>query len=292
MDGPDLIRDKKRTHMCGDLRASDMDAEVVLMGWVANHRDHGGAVFIDLRDRTGLVQVVFDQADGVEAHAIADRCRNEWVIGVTGKVRSRGDKVNPKMATGEIEVVASYVQVFAAAETPPFEVEDDSETAEEKRLVHRYIDLRRAPLQRNLMIRSQVSQVARRTLSELGFLELETPYMVKYTPGGARNFLVPSRLTPGSFYALAESPQLFKQLFMVAGFDRYFQIAKCFRDEDLRQDRQPEFTQIDIELSFADEGEVQTTAETVMKNVWREVLDVELPETFPRMTYDEAMASS
>lgn len=289
MEGPRLVAEKKRTHMCGDLRASHIGDEVVLMGWVASHRDHGGAVFIDLRDRTGLVQVVFDQADSVQAHAIADRCRNEWVIGIIGKVRSRGDKVNPKMPTGEIEVIARYIEVFSAAETPPFEVEDETETAEDKRLTHRYIDLRRGPLQRNLMIRSQTAQVARRTLSELGFLELETPYMVKYTPGGARNFLVPSRLNPGSFYALAESPQLFKQLFMVAGFDKYFQIAKCFRDEDLRLDRQPEFTQIDIELSFGDEGDVQATMEAVVANVWREVLSVELPRPFPRMTFDEAM---
>ena len=289
MDGPLLITSRKRSHMCGDLRAEQSGQEVVVMGWVASHRDHGGAVFIDLRDRSGVVQVVFDQADGDAAHAIADRCRNEWVIGVVGRVRSRGSKVNPKMPTGAIEVLASYIEVFASAETPPFEIDDDLDTAEEKRLTYRYLDLRRGPLQRNLAIRSQISQVARRTLAEEGFLELETPYMVKYTPGGARNFLVPSRLNPGSFYALAESPQLFKQLFMVAGFDRYFQIAKCFRDEDLRQDRQTEFTQIDVELSFGDEQDVQTIMEAVLRNVWREVLQVELPETFPRMTYDEAL---
>ena len=289
VDGPRLISEVKRTHMCGELREDHLGREVVLMGWVANHRDHGGAVFIDLRDRSGLVQVVFDQADGEGAHATADRCRHEWVIGIIGKVRSRGDKVNPKMATGAVEVVAGHIEVFSTAETPPFEIDDHVDTAEDKRLVHRYLDLRRGPLQRNLALRSQLSQVARRSLAEQGFLELETPYMVKYTPGGARNFLVPSRLTPGSFYALAESPQLFKQLFMVAGFDRYFQIAKCFRDEDLRQDRQPEFTQIDVELSFGDELDVQTTMETVMRTMWREALGVELPESFPRMTYDEAM---
>ena len=289
MEGPKLITDKKRTHMCGAPRASNIGDEVVLMGWVATRRDHGGAVFIDLRDRTGLVQIVFDQADSAAAHAIADRCRNEWVIGVVGTVRSRGANVNPRMPTGEIEVLVNYVEVFSAAETPPFEIDDDSDTAEDKRLAYRFLDLRRGPLQRALAIRSQISQIARRALSEQGFLELETPYMVKYTPGGARNFLVPSRLTPGSFYALAESPQLFKQLFMVAGFDRYFQIAKCFRDEDLRQDRQPEFTQIDVEMSFGCEEDVQAVMENVFRTVFSEVVGQALPERFPRMTYDEAM---
>ncbi len=289
-DGPRLIAERPRTHMCGALRAEDLGQEVVLMGWVANHRDHGGAVFIDLRDRTGLVQVVFDQADSVPVHAVADRCRSEWVIGVVGRVRSRGDKVNPKLGTGAIEVVAHHIEVFSTAETPPFEITDDVETAEDKRLVHRYLDLRRPALQKNLVMRSKLAQVARRTLADRGFLELETPYMVKYTPGGARNFLVPSRQNPGSFYALAESPQLFKQLFMIAGYDRYFQVAKCFRDEDLRQDRQPEFTQIDVELSFGDEREVKKTMEAVLRAMWLEGLGVQLPDVFPEMGYDEAMA--
>jgi aspartyl-tRNA synthetase len=289
MPGPKLITEKKRSHHCGTLRASHEGEEVVLMGWVQSYRDLGGAVFLDIRDRTGLVQVVFDVAVNAEAHAIADRVRSEWVIGVVGKVRSRGSNVNPKLPTGEIEVLASFIQVFNRAETPPFEIADDVDTAEDKRLAHRYLDLRRPALQRNLLLRSRLNQVARQTLVEHGFTELETPYMVKYTPGGARNFLVPSRLNPGSFYALAESPQLYKQLFMIAGFDRYFQITKCFRDEDLRQDRQPEFTQIDVELSFGDMDDVQRVMEAVVRNMFQQALSVTLPERFPVMTYDEAM---
>jgi aspartyl-tRNA synthetase len=276
--------------MCGDLRSDHIGDEVVLLGWVKTRRDHGGAVFVDLRDRTGYTQVVFDASTHAQAHAIADQLRSEWVIGVVGRVRSRGDNVNDKIPTGAIEVIATYIQVFNKSETPPFELDDDVNTAEEKRLEHRYLDLRRAPMQRNLLMRSQLNHVTRKTLVELGFIELETPYMVKYTPGGARNFLVPCRLSPGTFYALAESPQLFKQLFMISGFDRYFQIVKCFRDEDLRQDRQPEFTQIDLEMSFASETDVQRVMEAVIKALFREVLKVELPAQFPVMTYAEAMA--
>ncbi len=276
--------------MCGDLRDAHIDQEVVLLGWVKTRRDHGGAVFVDLRDRTGYAQVVFDASSSEQTHAIADQLRSEWVIGVIGKVRSRGDNVNAKIPTGAIEVLATYIQVFNRAETPPFEVDDDINTAEEKRLEYRYLDLRRPAMQRNLLMRSQLNHTTRKTLVELGFIELETPYMVKYTPGGARNFLVPCRLQPGAFYALAESPQLFKQLFMVSGFDRYFQIVKCFRDEDLRQDRQPEFTQIDLEMSFASERDVQDVMEAVVRALFHEVLHVELPTPFPVMTYDEAMA--
>ncbi|MEE2901638.1 MAG: aspartate--tRNA ligase [Myxococcota bacterium] len=289
MEGPELVRDLKRSHMCGDLRATNIDDEVVLMGWVHSYRDLGGAVFIDLRDRTGLAQIVFDQSIDPKCHEIADRLRSEWVVGVVGKVRSRGENKNPNLPTGEIEVVASYITVFNQSLTPPFLVDDEIDTSEEKRLRYRYLDLRRPKVQNNFLIRSQISQTARQTLHELGFLELETPYMVKYTPGGARNFIVPSRLTPGSFYALAESPQLYKQLFMISGFDRYFQITKCFRDEDLRQDRQPEFTQIDLELAFADMDDVHFVMETVMRRVFKNVIDVDLPEKFPVMTYDEAM---
>jgi aspartyl-tRNA synthetase len=276
--------------MCGDLRAEHIGNEVVLLGWVKTRRDHGGAVFVDLRDRTGYTQVVFDASTNAQAHAIADQLRSEWVIGVVGRVRSRGANVNDKIPTGQIEVIATYIQVFNRSETPPFELEDDVNTSEEKRLEHRYLDLRRASMQRNLLMRSQLNHVTRKTLVELGFIELETPYMVKYTPGGARNFLVPCRLSPGTFYALAESPQLFKQLFMISGFDRYFQIVKCFRDEDLRLDRQPEFTQIDLEMSFASETDVQRVMEAVIKGLFREVLKVQLPEQFPVMTYAEAMA--
>ena len=290
MPGPDLIKERKRTHMCGDLRSEHVGEEVVLLGWVKTRRDHGGAVFVDLRDRTGYTQVVFDASSEQGAHAIADQLRSEWVIGVVGRVRSRGENVNEKIPTGTIEVLATYIQVFNKSETPPFEIDDDINTAEEKRLEHRYLDLRRPSMQRNLLMRSQLNHVTRKTLVELGFIELETPYMVKYTPGGARNFLVPCRLQPGAFYALAESPQLFKQLFMISGFDRYFQIVKCFRDEDFRLDRQPEFTQIDLEMSFASELDVQRAMEAVIKALFREVLNVELPAQFPVMTYDEAMA--
>ena len=235
-----FITKVKRTHSCGELTAKDVGKDVVLFGWVQNRRDHGGAVFIDLRDRQGLTQVVFEPDIDPEAHALAGTLRLEWCIGIQGKVVSRGANVNPKMKTGEIEVRATALTIFNRSEPTPFPIEDRIETAEEKRLVHRYLDLRRRPLQQSLITRSRMNAITRSTLVEEGFLELETPYMGKYTPGGARNFLVPSRLNPGKFYALAESPQLYKQLFMVAGFDRYFQIVKCFRDEDLRIDRQPE----------------------------------------------------
>ncbi len=281
--------DVGRTHMCGALRAEHVGHSVVLMGWVGRQRDKGGVVFIDVRDREGTVQVVVDASDDANVHAEASRLRTEYVVGIEGTVRSRGDMVNAELATGEIEVVARKIEVFNPSKTPPFEIRDDVDTFEDKRLQYRYLDLRRPSLQKNLMLRSRLTQAARQSLSELGFLELETPFMVKYTPGGARNFLVPSRLNPGSFYALAESPQLFKQLFMIAGYDRYFQITRCFRDEDLRLDRQPEFTQIDLELSFGQERDVQSVMETVMREMFRVGLGIELSESFPCMSYDEAM---
>jgi aspartyl-tRNA synthetase len=289
MPGPKLIQELGRTHMCGQLRKEHIGEKVVLMGWVQSYRDLGGAVFIDLRDRTGFSQVVFDQSASEDAHAVADKVRSEWVIGIVGKVRSRGTNVNTKIPTGEVEVEASYIQVFNKAENPPFLIEDDVDTAEEKRLPYRYLDLRRPSLQKSLILRSRLNQIARRSLTEQGFLELETPYMVKYTPGGARNFLVPSRLNAGHFYALAESPQLYKQLFMISGFDRYFQITKCFRDEDLRQDRQPEFTQIDLEMSFADMPDVLKVMETVVSAMFKEGIGVDLKPPFAVMNYDEAM---
>ena len=289
MPGPQLILEEKRTHMCGDIRPDDVGNRVVVMGWVHGYRNLGGAVFIDLRDRTGLVQLVFDQNDDPVPHGVADQVGREWVIGIAGQVRKRAGKVNPNLPTGEIEVVVSYIQVFNRADTPPFEIEDDVDTAEEKRLEYRYLDLRRPILQRNLMLRSKLTQIARRRLTDQGFVELETPYLVKYTPGGARNFVVPCRLNPGTFYALAESPQLYKQLFMMAGYDRYFQVTRCFRDEDLRQDRQPEFTQIDLEMSFAHAEDVYEVMQNVVRSMFSEGLGVELPAQFPRMTYDEAM---
>jgi aspartyl-tRNA synthetase len=285
-----FISKVKRTHSCGELTKNDIGKDVVLFGWVQNRRDHGGAVFIDLRDREGLTQVVFEPDISKESHDLAGSLRLEYCTGIKGKVVSRGTNVNPKMKTGEIEVKASDLTIFNRAETPPFLIEDKIDTAEDKRLVHRYLDLRRPPLQRTLIARSKMNMVTRAHLSSQGFIELETPFMGKYTPGGARNFLVPSRFNPGKFYALAESPQLYKQLFMVAGFDRYFQIVKCFRDEDLRLDRQPEFTQIDVEMSFVDQNDVFQVVEGLLSRLWKELIGVEVPTPFLRMDYDESMA--
>ncbi|GAC1393379.1 MAG: aspartate--tRNA ligase [Polyangiales bacterium] len=304
-----FIGELKRTHRCGDLRASDVGKEVVLFGWVSTRRDHGGCVFIDLRDREGITQIVFDPgytpeaasngrpvepAQVKDAHGIAEQARGEWVIGVRGIVRSRGANVNAKIATGAIEVGVVEATVFNKAETPAFEITDDVDTKEEIRLSKRYLDLRRPKMQHIFRVRHQINQATRGYLSEQGFLELETPYMVKYTPGGARNFLVPSRLQAGHFYALAESPQLYKQLFMVAGFDRYFQIVKCFRDEDGRLDRHPEFTQIDIEMSFAEQGDVFEVVEGLIFKIWKETLGLDLKAQypsghFPHMKFDESM---
>ena len=295
-----FIDELKRTHRCGDLRAADEGQEVVLFGWVASYRDHGGCVFVDLRDRDGITQIVFDpELSGhgdtpKAAYQLADSVRTEWVIGVRGVVKSRGANKNPKLATGDIEVLAIEATVFNKSDTPPFEIADEIDTGEEKRLQYRYLDLRRAPLQKTLRVRHKINQIVRRSFDDNGFLELETPYMVKYTPGGARNFLVPSRVQAGKFYALAESPQLFKQLFMVAGFDRYFQIVKCFRDEALRLDRQPEFTQIDVEMSFVSQDDVFMVIEKMIFAVWKEVLGIDLHDKypsgrFPQMPFAESM---
>jgi aspartyl-tRNA synthetase len=296
-----FIDELKRTHRCGDLRATDEGKDVVLFGWVASYRDHGGCVFVDLRDREGITQIVFDPELGgfgdlpKDAYARAQALRSEWVIGIRGKVISRGTNKNPKLPTGEIEVHAAELVVFNKADTPPFEIADEIDTGEEKRLQYRYLDLRRAPLQKTLRIRHRLNQTVRRYFDESGFLELETPFMVKYTPGGARNFLVPSRMNAGKFYALAESPQLFKQLYMCAGFDRYFQIVKCFRDEALRVDRQPEFTQIDVEMSFVNQDDVFKTMEGMIFKVWKEILGIDLHEKypsgrFPQMPFEESMS--
>jgi len=285
-----FLSEHKKTHTCGELRAAHVGQRVVLTGWVDVRRDHGGCVFVDLRDRDGITQVVFDPGDSERAHALAGDLRTEFCIGVVGDVTSRGGNVNPKLPTGEIEVRAQLLEIFSRSDTPPFPIEAEIDTNEALRLKHRYLDLRRPSLMHNLRVRSQAMLSARRYLGEHGFTEVETPFLVKYTPGGARNFLVPSRLNPGSFYALAESPQIFKQLLMVAGFERYFQIARCFRDEDLRQDRQPEFSQIDIEMSFITEEDLETQMEGMMSAIWRDVLGVELATPFLRMTYAEAMA--
>jgi aspartyl-tRNA synthetase len=283
-----FISEVKRTHSCGELTQANVGQEVVLFGWVQNRRDHGGAVFIDLRDRMGLTQVVFEP-DHAEAHELAGHLRLEYCIGIRGKVVSRGKNVNPKMKTGEIEIKADALTIFNRSEPTPFLVEDTIDTGEEKRLQYRYLDLRRSPLQRTLMTRSKMNALTRSYMVDNGFLELETPFMGKYTPGGARNFLVPSRLNPGKFYALAESPQLYKQLFMVAGFDRYFQIVKCFRDEDLRLDRQPEFTQVDVEMSFVTQDDIFTIIEGLLKRLWKDVLGIDIPTPFMRMDFYESM---
>src|SRR3954453_23748803 len=286
---PEFITDLKRTHDCGGLRAGDAGKRVVLFGWVGARRDHGGCVFIDLRDRGGMTQIVFEPHVDAAAHALAGELRNEFCVGISGVVQERGGKRNPNLVTGDIEVSAQRLTIFSRSETPPFEIGDDAAN-ESIRLKHRYLDLRRPSLQKNFLTRSQIYQTTRRHLADNGFAEIETPFMVKYTPGGARNFLVPSRLNPGQFYALAESPQIFKQLFMVAGMDRYFQIVRCFRDEDLRLDRQPEFTQIDLEMSFVAEDDVQGVVEQLMAALWKDVLGVELPRPFLRLSYADAMA--
>jgi aspartyl-tRNA synthetase len=285
-----FLSERKKTHSCGELRATDVGKRVVLMGWVHNRRDHGGCVFIDLRDRDGLTQVVFKPEVAQAAHTLAGDLRGEYCIGVEGVVESRGGNVNPKLATGSVELNAQVLEIFSKSDALPFPIDESgTETNEALRLQHRYLDLRRHALQKNFLVRSKIYQSTRSYLHGERFVELETPMMVKYTPGGARNFLVPSRLNPGSFYALAESPQIFKQLFMVSGFDRYFQIVKCFRDEDLRNDRQPEFTQIDIEMSFVTEEDVQKTMEGMLVQLWKDVLGVTIEPCFQRMPYDEAM---
>ncbi len=281
-----------RTHDCGALRHADVGANVVLFGWVHRKRAHGALIFLNLRDRFGITQVTVDPDLAPEARALAADLRGECCVAIAGVVVSRGDNKNPDMPTGEIEVSARTVEVFSTADTLPFNVADDDEldASEALRLKYRYLDLRRPSLQKNFVLRSRLATLTRITLAEAGFLELETPYMVKYTPGGARNFLVPSRLNPAQFYALAESPQIFKQLFMVAGMDKYFQICRCFRDEDLRNDRQPEFTQIDVEVSYATQERVQGPIEALIRRAWQDILGVALPEQFPRMTWAEAMA--
>ncbi len=300
-----FIDELKRSHDCGALRASDIGKEVVLFGWVANRRDHGALIFVDLRDREGMTQVVFDPEASPEAHTGAEALRAEWVIGVRGRVRDRGEQfskkegkmvsaANPNLPTGAIEVEVLEAFVFNKSETPPFELEDKLDTREEVRLTHRYLDLRRGPLKTALRMRHVINQTTRNYLSDQGCLELETPFLVKYTPGGARNFLVPSRLHPASFYALAESPQLFKQLFMVAGYDRYFQIVRCFRDEDLRLDRQPEFTQIDVELSFVNQDDIFSLIEGLVFRIWKAALGVDLTQKypdgrFPRLRFADSM---
>ena len=275
--------------MCGSLRASDVGSTVNVMGWVANHRDHGGVIFVDLRDKSGIVQVRFETDLAQEYYAQAEKLRSEWCIGVVGEVVSRGDNSNPNLDTGEVEVLAKRLEVFSQSETPPFQIRDNVDSNENLRLEYRYLDLRRGPLQRALMMRSKINQITRNYLVNNGFEELETPYLTKSTPEGARDYLVPSRVNPGMFYALPQSPQIFKQLLMISGYDRYFQIVRCFRDEDLRADRQPEFTQIDMEFSFVTADDVMDTCEGLMKAIFEGTGAATIDEPFQRMPYDEAM---
>ncbi len=280
----------KRTHFCSELRSEDVGKTVILMGWVQHRRDHGGVIFVDLRDRRGITQVVFNPEFCLPAHEKAQEIRNEYVLAVQGKVEKRpDDMVNPNMETGEIEVMVDSLTIFSRAKTPAFQIEDRIEASENIRLQYRYLDLRRPQLQKNIILRHKTSSTIRSYLNERDFLDIETPFLTKSTPEGARDYLVPSRVSQGQFYALPQSPQLFKQLLMISGFDRYYQIVKCFRDEDLRADRQPEFTQIDMEMSFVDENQVMEVAEGMIKKVFSNVLGMEFPEAFPKITYQEAM---
>jgi len=279
-----------RTHTCGELTAKNLEKRVTLAGWVHRRRDHGGLIFIDLRDRYGLTQIVFNPAKSKELHDAATALRGEYVVAVEGEVclRPKGTE-NPKIKTGEIEIAVSKLTVLNIAQTPPFEIEDESQISEELRFTYRFVDLRRKSARDKLIIRHKVCHITRNFLEGEGFVEVETPILTKSTPEGARDYLVPSRLNPGKFYALPQSPQLFKQILMVAGMDRYFQIAKCFRDEDLRADRQPEFTQLDIEMSFVDVDDVLDLTERLIKAIFKEAIGVELKTPFPRIKHSEAM---
>jgi aspartyl-tRNA synthetase len=287
---PDQLGNMRRTHHCWELGTDDVDKEVVLMGWVHRRRDHGGVIFVDLRDREGITQVVFNPLVDEEIHAKAHAIRSEYVLAVRGKVDPRpADMVNTKLKTGKIEVAVTELKILNAAKTPPFLIEDEIDASETVRLKYRHLDLRRTAMQKNLILRHQVTTAVREYLNKNGFLDLETPFLTRSTPEGARDYLVPSRVNPGEFYALPQSPQIFKQLFMIAGFDRYYQIVRCFRDEDLRADRQPEFTQIDIEMSFVGEEDVMRLAEDMMTQLFKRILGIKLKRPFAQLTYDEAV---
>jgi aspartyl-tRNA synthetase len=287
----EALGDLKRTCYCGDVGPERAGQEITLMGWVGRRRDLGGLIFIDLRDRAGIVQVVFNPEFSKEAHEKASLLRNEYVIAVKGKAvpRPKGTE-NPDLKTGQLEVQAGELVILSESNPLPFPVDEDGEVAENLRLKYRYLDLRRPKMQRNLILRDRAAQSVRKYLHELEFLEIETPFLTKSTPEGARDYLVPSRVNPGQFYALPQSPQLFKQLLMISGYDRYFQIVKCFRDEDLRADRQPEFTQIDIEMSFIDREDIYSIMEGLMKSVFRDTLGIGLETPFPRLSYEDSMA--
>jgi len=286
------MRVPKRTHRCGELRKSESGESVVLNGWVETKRDHGGLIFINLRDRSGKVQIVVNQEESPETAELAKKLGHEWVISVSGKVAERDEAaVNPEMETGEVEIISDEITLLNSAKPLPFLITEPESATEEVRLKYRYLDLRTERLNQNLRIRHKAYQIARKTLVEKEFYEIETPFLMKSTPEGARDFLVPSRLHKGRFYALPQSPQTYKQLLMISGFERYFQIVKCFRDEDLRADRQPEFTQIDIEMSFVNEEDVMEVAESITANMYKEIRDLELQRPFPKMSYQEAMTT-
>lgn len=286
----ETMKGLKRTHRCGELSAANVGENVTVMGWVQKQRNKGGIIFVDLRDRAGILQVIFEESDcGAEHFTKAEKLRSEFVIAVTGRVEKRAAAANENLATGEIEVRAESLRILSEAETPPFPIEAESKTKEELRLKYRYLDLRRPTLQRNLMLRSRITTTIRSFLTGEGFLEIETPMLTKSTPEGARDYLVPSRVHPGNFYALPQSPQIFKQLLMCSGYDRYFQIARCFRDEDLRADRQPEFTQVDMELSFVDVDDVIDATERMVQKVCKEAIGIEVNLPMKRMTWQEAM---
>jgi aspartyl-tRNA synthetase len=280
-----------RNVTCNELRISDKGREVVLNGWVQRRRDHGGLIFLDLRDRSGLIQIVFNPEVNQEAFALAEKLRNEYVVSITGKVENRPEgTVNPNMATGEIDILATKLEILNEAKTPPIYIADDIDVDENIRLKYRYLDLRRPQMQRNIIMRHRVTKIARDFLDSKGFLEIETPMLGKSTPEGARDYLVPSRVNPGRFYALPQSPQLYKQLLMVSGFEKYFQIARCFRDEDLRADRQPEFTQIDLEMSFLTQDLILNMMEEMICEIFKGAIGIELKRPFPKMEYKEAMS--
>ena len=280
----------KRSHRCGELSIANENETVTVMGWVQKSRNKGGIIFVDLRDRSGLLQLIFEEKEcGSEYFAKAEKLRSEFVIAVVGQVKKRAGNVNANLATGEIEVIAKEIRILSESETPPFPIEENSKTKEDLRLKYRYLDLRRPDIQKNIMLRSKVATIVRQFLAEEGFLEIETPMLTKSTPEGARDYLVPSRVHPGNFYALPQSPQLFKQLLMCSGYDRYFQIVKCFRDEDLRADRQPEFTQIDMELSFVDVDDVIDVNERLLQKLFKETINVDVELPIQRMTWQEAM---
>ena len=287
----EALGDLKRTCYCGDVGPERIGQEVTLMGWVNRRRDLGGLVFIDLRDRAGIIQVVFNPEFSPQAHEKASSLRNEYVIAIRGKVSERPQGTeNPVLKTGQLEVRVNQLFILSESNPPPFPIDEEAEVAENLRLRYRYLDLRRPKMQRNLILRNRAAGCVRQYLHNQGFLEVETPFLTKSTPEGARDYLVPSRVNPGQFYALPQSPQLFKQLLMISGFDRYFQIVKCFRDEDLRADRQPEFTQIDIEMSFIDREDIYHMMEGMMKALFRDTLGLELATPFPRLSYEESIS--